>query len=88
MKIAKAAAGVVGVALVLGAAAPALAAPGGGNEKPLLDSSTVSKSVVMKPGDLVDVKALVGSLDKVADKLATKNDLAAKTNVLGGAASR
>ncbi|QHC24311.1 hypothetical protein [Streptomyces sp. GS7] len=89
MKISKAAASVAGVALALGAASPALAAPAAsGNDKPLLDSNTVSKSTVTKPGDIVDIKAIVNGVDKVAKSLATKNDLASKTNALGGAATR
>ncbi|MEU9114313.1 hypothetical protein AB0D04_21635 [Streptomyces sp. NPDC048483] len=83
MKIAKAAAGVAGVALALGAASPALAAPEPrGGEKPLLqDSNLVGKSDLKNPiGDL-DVKAFLGSVDKVADKLKTNNDTNAKTKV-------
>ncbi|MFI9052871.1 hypothetical protein [Streptomyces sp. NPDC053427] len=90
MKIAKAAAGVVGVALVLGAAAsPALAAPGPrGGEKPLKGSSTVGKTTLAKPAGLVDVDAVVGKLGNIAKKLNSKNDLASKTNALGAARGR
>ncbi|TJZ54213.1 hypothetical protein FCH28_13610 [Streptomyces piniterrae] len=84
MKIAKAAAGVVGVALVLGAATPALAAPGPlDGETALLDSNTVSKQDVKNPLDGVNADVLIGAVGKVADKLKTNNDLASKTNALG-----
>lgn len=88
MKIAKAAAGVVGIALALGAASPALAAPASLDAGQLLNTNTVSKQDVKNPLKDIDAEVLVGSLEKVADKLATKNDLASKTNALGGAATR
>ncbi|WP_274910958.1 hypothetical protein [Streptomyces sp. WZ-12] len=82
-------AGVVGVALALGAVSPACSAPvPHGHDKPLLDSDTVSKSTVTKPGGIVDIRAIVNGADKVAKSLATKNDLASRTNALGGAATR
>ncbi|WP_407288665.1 hypothetical protein [Streptomyces sp. BP-8] len=87
MKIAKAAVGVVGVALMLGAASPALAAPAPHGDDRLVDSNTVSKNEVKNPLKDVNAEVLIGGLSKVADKLATKNDLASKTNALGGAAT-
>ncbi|MGW1374514.1 hypothetical protein ACWD6P_09625 [Streptomyces sp. NPDC002446] len=88
MKIAKAAAGVVGIALALGAASPALAAPAPLDAGKLLDANTVSKQDVKNPLKDIDAEVLVGAVSKVADKLATKNDLASKTKALGGAATR
>ncbi|MEU4845637.1 hypothetical protein [Streptomyces gilvosporeus] len=87
MKIAKVAAGVAGAALALGVASPALAAPAAGIDN-LVDSSTVSKNEVKNPLKDINADVLIGGLSKVADKLATKNDLASKTNALGGAATR
>ncbi|WP_407286398.1 hypothetical protein [Streptomyces sp. BP-8] len=88
MKIAKAAASAVGVVLMLGAASPALAAPAPRGDDQLVDSSTVSKNEVKNPLKDINAEVLIAGVSKVADKLATKNDLASKTNVLGGAATR
>ncbi|MFE0187729.1 hypothetical protein [Streptomyces sp. NPDC058989] len=88
MKIAKAAVGVVGVALVLGAASPALAAPGPRGDDMLVDSSTVSKNEVKNPLKDINAEVLISGLSKVADKLATNNDLASKTKALGGTTAR
>ncbi|MFF4603006.1 hypothetical protein ACFY12_09675 [Streptomyces sp. NPDC001339] len=87
MKIAKVAAGAVGVALMLGAASPALAAPSHGDDT-LVDSSTVSKNDVKNPLKDINAEVLISGLSKVADKLATKNDLASKTNALGAGGTR
>ncbi|MFI9047484.1 hypothetical protein [Streptomyces sp. NPDC053427] len=88
MKIAKAAAGVMGVALVLGAASPALAAPGPRGDDQLVDSSTVRKNEVKNPLRDINADVLIGQVSKVADKLKTKNDLASKTNALGVGGTR
>ncbi|MER6046674.1 hypothetical protein ABT168_04255 [Streptomyces sp. NPDC001793] len=88
MKIAKAAAGAVGVALMLGAASPALAAPAPRGDDMLVDSSTVSKNEVKNPLKDINAEVLIGGVSKVADKLATKNDLASKTSALGAGGTR
>ncbi|KIZ16124.1 DUF4179 domain-containing protein [Streptomyces natalensis] len=80
MKIAKAAAGVVGVALALGAASPALAASGPHGEKALTNSDTVTKNDVKNPLAGLDIDGLVSSVDKVAGKLKTPNSTHAKTH--------
>ncbi|MEU9113850.1 hypothetical protein AB0D04_19225 [Streptomyces sp. NPDC048483] len=74
MKIAKTAAGVVGVALALGAASPALAASGPrGGEKKIVDGTTVKRGVHGPLSTPLSVGTLVGSLGGVADKLNAKN---------------
>ncbi|MEU7583592.1 hypothetical protein AB0B50_39145 [Streptomyces sp. NPDC041068] len=85
MKMAKAAAGVVGVALALGVASPALAAPSPSEDNQLVDSNTVSKNEVKNPLKDINIKVIADAVAKAADKLATKNDLASKTNALQGA---
>ncbi|KAJ1964084.1 hypothetical protein GGI12_001651 [Dipsacomyces acuminosporus] len=45
----------------------------------LLDSNTVSKSVVKKPN--IDIDAVVGAITKAADKLKSTSDTTAKTAV-------
>lgn len=75
------------MALAPGAASLALAAPAK-NDKPLVDSDTVSKSLVTKPGSLVDIDAVVGRVGSIAEKLGAKNDLASKTNALGVGGTR
>ncbi|MEV3859934.1 hypothetical protein AB0J38_37205 [Streptomyces sp. NPDC050095] len=87
MKIAKAAAGIAGIALALGAASPALAdAPvvSGGSDE-LLNSNTVTKTTAKNPLHSLNAKVVIDAVSKAADKLATKNDLASKTNALQGA---
>ncbi|ARF53827.1 DUF4179 domain-containing protein [Streptomyces gilvosporeus] len=84
MKIAKAAAGVVGVALALGAASPALAASGPHGEKNALpNSDTITKSDVKNPLADLDIDGLVRSVDKVAGKLKTPNGTHPKTTHAG-----
>ena len=87
MKIAKVAAGIAGIALALGAASPALAAPAPGDDS-LVDSSTVSKNEVKNPLKDINIDVIVGAVSKVADKLSVKNDLASKTHALQGASAR
>ncbi|MFE0174193.1 hypothetical protein ACFWZ2_17905 [Streptomyces sp. NPDC059002] len=84
MKMAKTAAGIAGVALVLGAASTAVAAPAG-DDNQLVDSNTVSKNEVKNPLKDINAQVLIAGLTKVADKLKTQNDLASKTNALQGA---
>ncbi|MFE0099188.1 hypothetical protein [Streptomyces sp. NPDC059009] len=86
MKIAKAAAGVVGVAMALGAASPAMAAPSP-NDENLVDSSTVSKNEVKNPLDNINLKVIADAVTKAAGKLKTDNDLASKTKALGSASA-
>ncbi|MFE0175038.1 hypothetical protein ACFWZ2_22210 [Streptomyces sp. NPDC059002] len=93
VKYTKAAAVVAGTMMALGAGAPAFAddvdnAPASKSDDQLVDSSTVSKNEVKNPLKDVNAEVLVGGLSKVADKLATKNDLASKTNALQGASTR
>lgn len=79
MKYAKAAAVVAGAVLALGAATPAFA----DSDKQLLNSDTKTTQDLKNPiGDL-DVQAWIGSLEKVADKLAVDNSTNAKTKVGG-----
>ncbi len=88
VKITKAVVGAVGVVLMLGAASPALAAPASGDDDMLVDSSTVSKNEVKNPLKDINAEVLIAGVSKVADKLATNNDLASKTNALGGRGTR
>ncbi|GGV29746.1 hypothetical protein [Streptomyces spectabilis] len=66
MKIAKAAFGVVGVAMALGAATPAVAAEPLGGGQQLLDTAVTGNKT---PLDAVDVKKVVGTVDETAGKL-------------------
>ncbi|WP_327356080.1 hypothetical protein [Streptomyces sp. NBC_01304] len=89
MKYSKAAALVAGSVMALGVASPAFAddvdnAPAK-DDNQLAKSSTVSNTDVKNPLKDVNAEVVVGALGKVADKLATKNDLASKTNALAGA---
>ncbi|MFE0174725.1 hypothetical protein ACFWZ2_20615 [Streptomyces sp. NPDC059002] len=101
MKYTKAAAVVAGSVMALGVASPAFAddvdnapaaaqAGAGADAKGevLVDSSTVSKNDVKNPLKDVDVRVLTDATGKLADKLATKNDLASKTNALAGTSTR
>ncbi|MEV0375443.1 hypothetical protein AB0I10_37750 [Streptomyces sp. NPDC050636] len=86
MKSTKVAAVIACSGMALGVASPAFAddvvtAPLQSQlqDKQLLDSDTLTKQDLKNPiGDL-DVKALVGSIDKVADKLKANNDIQAAT---------
>ncbi|MEU7578501.1 hypothetical protein AB0B50_12930 [Streptomyces sp. NPDC041068] len=94
MKYTKAAAVVTGSVMALGVASPAFAddvdnAPSAKAQgEVLVDSSTVSKNDVKNPLKDFDVKVITDATSKLADKLATKNDLASKTNALAGASTR
>ncbi|MFG2289417.1 hypothetical protein ACGFOU_25525 [Streptomyces sp. NPDC048595] len=88
MKITKAVVGAVGVVLMLGAASPALAAPASSGDDMLVDSSTVSKNEVKNPLKDINAEVLIAGVSKVADKLATNNDLASKTHALGARGTR
>ncbi|MEU7582559.1 hypothetical protein AB0B50_33825 [Streptomyces sp. NPDC041068] len=92
VKYTKAAAVVAGTMMALGAGAPAFAddvdnAPAKADDQ-LVDSSTVSKNEVKNPLKDINAEVIVNGVSKVADKLATKNDLASKTNALQGASAR
>ncbi|MFE0102942.1 hypothetical protein [Streptomyces sp. NPDC059009] len=94
MKYTKAAAVVAGTMMALGAGAPAFAddvdnAPvvSKGDDQ-LVDSSTVSKNEVKNPLKDINADVVVNGVSKVADKLATNNDLASKTKALQGASAR
>ncbi|MFD9903256.1 hypothetical protein [Streptomyces sp. NPDC059063] len=85
MKIAKAAAGVVGVAMALGAAAPAVAAPeplSAANQ--LLGPDAPGKGGLKTPVKDVDVNGLVGTVDKTTKTLKT-GEVTGATTQLGGA---
>jgi hypothetical protein len=85
----KAASVLVGVVMATGMASPAFAeglgshAPADGAEKTLVDANVLSKSTVTKPGDIVDIKAIVGSLDKVVAKVNVADAVTARV-ALGG----
>ncbi|WP_030675246.1 hypothetical protein [Streptomyces sp. NRRL B-1347] len=85
MKIAKAAVGVVGVAMALGAVTPAVAAaePLGGGQQ-LLDTAVTGNKT---PLDAVDVKKVVGTVDETAGKL-KKADATTGAGKLGEVAKR
>ncbi|MER5299482.1 hypothetical protein ABT039_08440 [Streptomyces lasiicapitis] len=70
MKIAKAAAGVVGVALAVGAVSPAVAAPEPrGTDKQLVDDDRLSTKALKNPIEDLGVAATVRPLAKTADRL-------------------
>ncbi|MGA4837947.1 hypothetical protein [Streptomyces sp. G45] len=87
MKIAKAAVGVIGVAMALGAAAPAMAAAdplAGATQLLGPDAPAPGKGSVKTPLKDVDVNGLVGTVDKTAKTLKTEKVTGATTQ-LGGA---
>ncbi|MER5890077.1 hypothetical protein ABT160_40160 [Streptomyces sp. NPDC001941] len=47
----------------------------------LINSNTVSKNVVKKPGDVLDLDVLVGGASRVLDKAKATNDTNASTKV-------
>lgn len=84
MKIAKAAAGVAGVAMALGAASPAAAAPEPHDaDQQLMDTRKLSTKVLKNPVHDLGVAATVRPLMKTADRL--EADRLATTHVTGAA---
>ncbi|MEV3855443.1 hypothetical protein AB0J38_14085 [Streptomyces sp. NPDC050095] len=93
MKYTKAAAVVAGAMLAVGAGAPAFAddvdnVPAVSGNDELANSNTVTKTTAKNPLKDINADVIIGGVSKVADKLATKNDLASKTNALQGATAR